>query len=112
MRVVTLLLGLIAFPAWALVETPMLQEEVKAGKLPGIEKRLPQVPLVVHLGKDAHLGMHGGTLQSLAGRSRDTLTNERGIVPHVREPRLVVVGTAASRPLSVVQQDVDEAKQW
>ena len=72
MRFVLLLLSLIASSAWALVETPMLREEVAAGKLPAVEKRVPQTPLVVRLGEGAHLGMHGGTLHSLAGRSRDT----------------------------------------
>jgi len=54
------------------METPMLRLEVAAGRLPGIEKRLPQQPLVVHLGAGAAYGKHGGTLQTLAGRSRDT----------------------------------------
>jgi len=72
MRAALFLLSFVTSSVFALVETPMLQEEVSAGKLPGIEKRLPQAPLVVHLGAGAHLGMHGGTLQSLAGRSRDT----------------------------------------
>jgi len=54
------------------IETPMLRAEVAAGTLPGIEKRLPQVPLVVRLGEGQLLGKHGGTLQTLAGRSRDT----------------------------------------
>jgi peptide/nickel transport system substrate-binding protein len=72
-----LLLALLAVPGMAFsleaIETPMLKPEVAAGRLPGIEKRLPQQPLVVTFdGKVLHPGRHGGTLQTLAGRSRDT----------------------------------------
>jgi peptide/nickel transport system substrate-binding protein len=71
-----LALLLLAFTvqARAAGEPPMFLEQVKAGKLPPVEKRLPQKPLVVPLGGDAGtvLGHHGGTLNSLAGRSRDT----------------------------------------
>ncbi|HUQ25917.1 MAG TPA: ABC transporter substrate-binding protein [Burkholderiales bacterium] len=58
--------------SWALVETPMLKADVDAGKLPPVEKRLPQNPRVMPLPEGATQGRHGGTLQSLAGRSRDT----------------------------------------
>ena len=72
MRFIVLFLGMIG-SAWALVETPALKEQVAAGKLPPIEKRLPQQPLVVQFGEDGtSLGRHGGTLHTLAGRSRDT----------------------------------------
>jgi peptide/nickel transport system substrate-binding protein len=68
-----LLLLLVALPAWAYVEPPVLQEDVTAGKLPPVDKRLPVKPLVVHLGAGGTaLGQHGGTLNTLAGRSRDT----------------------------------------
>ena len=50
-------------------EPPMLRAEVFAGKLPPLEKRLPQPPLVVNA---ESAGKHGGTLNSLVGRSRDT----------------------------------------
>ena len=50
-------------------ETPMLGLEVSSGRLPPLEKRLPQPPLVVHMETP---GKHGGTLNSLVGRSRDT----------------------------------------
>ncbi len=56
-------------PCLAFVETPMLQPEVASGKLPPVEKRLPQQPLVVQLDSP---GRHGGTIHSLIGRSRDT----------------------------------------
>ena len=58
--------------SWAFVETPMLQADVAAGKLPPVEKRLPQNPRVMPLEEGKTQGRHGGTLQSLAGRSRDT----------------------------------------
>ena len=67
-----LILLLLTTNAWALVETPMLQPEVAAGRLPPIEKRLPLNPRVVALEPGRVEGRHGGTLQSLAGRSRDT----------------------------------------
>src|SRR5919206_2983566 len=67
------LLLLWATSAWALVETPALREQVAAGRLPPVDKRVPQEPLVVHLGDNGTtLGRHGGTLHTLAGRSRDT----------------------------------------
>jgi peptide/nickel transport system substrate-binding protein len=62
------LIFLLATQAWGFVETPMLKAEVAAGRLPPVEKRLPLHPLVMD---NAH-GRHGGNLQSLAGRSRDT----------------------------------------
>ena len=58
--------------AAALVETPILKDDVAAGKLPPVEKRLPQNPRVMPLEEGKTQGRHGGTLQSLAGRSRDT----------------------------------------
>ncbi len=61
-----------ALPAWALVETPQLREDVAAGKLPPVEARVPQNPLVVPMdGRRATPGRHGGTLRMLIGRSRD-----------------------------------------
>jgi peptide/nickel transport system substrate-binding protein len=47
----------------------MLRLEVSGGKLPPAAKRLPQPPLVVQMQTP---GKHGGTLNSLVGRSRDT----------------------------------------
>jgi peptide/nickel transport system substrate-binding protein len=71
MKALSLLLLLAAFPALAIdpVEPPMLGLEVSTGKLPPVQKRLPQQPLVVSV---ENLGKHGGTLHSLVGRSRDT----------------------------------------
>src|SRR3954471_17511360 len=65
-------LMVIATSALGAGEPPMFMEQVKAGKLPPVEKRLPQKPLVVPLNAGAVLGRHGGTLNTLAGRSRDT----------------------------------------
>jgi peptide/nickel transport system substrate-binding protein len=69
MRALALLL--ISFPAWGFyaIEPPMLRPEVASGKLPPVAKRLPQPPLVVRMEQP---GRHGGTLNSLVGRSRDT----------------------------------------
>ncbi|HEY5899960.1 MAG TPA: ABC transporter substrate-binding protein [Burkholderiales bacterium] len=68
-----LLAACFAPSSWGYVETPSLAEQVAAGKLPPVDKRLPMKPLVVPLGQDGTvLGRHGGTLNSLAGRSRDT----------------------------------------
>ena len=64
-----LLLLLVALPVFAQVEPPMLKAEVTSGKLPPVQKRLPQQPLVV---KVENPGKHGGTLTTLVGRSRDT----------------------------------------
>jgi peptide/nickel transport system substrate-binding protein len=58
-----------ALPAATPVEPPSLKAEVTSGKLPPVAKRLPQAPLVLQVDKP---GKHGGTLNSLVGRSRDT----------------------------------------
>ena len=50
-------------------EPPMLMHEVTTGKLPPVERRLPQPPLVVRVPSE---GTYGGTLNTLIGRSRDT----------------------------------------
>ncbi len=55
--------------AQSLIEPPMLRLDVSTGKLPPVEQRLPQQPLVVRVDQ---IGKHGGTLHSLVGRSRDT----------------------------------------
>jgi len=53
------------------IEPPMLAEQVKAGKLPPVAKRLPEVPLVAKPGAGQEPGQHGGDLSMLIGRSRD-----------------------------------------
>ena len=71
MKKIVLLLGFACASAFAqnYVEPPSLAAEVKAGRLPPVAKRLPREPLVVQV---ATPGRHGGTLNSLAGRARDT----------------------------------------
>jgi peptide/nickel transport system substrate-binding protein len=54
-----------------LIETPIFAEDVKAGKLPPVAKRLPETPLVVKFGAGTEPGQHGGSLNMLIGRSRD-----------------------------------------
>lgn len=65
---------LLLFPlaASAFVDSPSLREEVAAGKLPPVDKRLPAQPLVLHMEEGETLGRYGGTLNTLIGRSRDT----------------------------------------
>jgi peptide/nickel transport system substrate-binding protein len=73
MRTTIVFAFLITIPGVALsvtpVEPPMLRVDVSSGKLPPVQKRLPEQPLVVQVEKP---GKHGGTLNSLVGRSRDT----------------------------------------
>jgi len=72
-RVGWLVLALV--PMWAgaaYVETPMLADEVAAGKLPPVAERLPRSPLVTKLeGAVGEPGRHGGTWNMLIGRGRD-----------------------------------------
>ena len=59
--------------ASAYLEPPALAEQVKAGRLPPVDKRVPLKPLVVPFGDaGTSIGNYGGTLNTLAGRSRDT----------------------------------------
>jgi len=70
-----LLLALLLFTtsAQAYLEPPALAEQVKGGKLPPVDKRLPLKPLVAPMGEaGTSIGHYGGTLNTLAGRSRDT----------------------------------------
>jgi peptide/nickel transport system substrate-binding protein len=53
------------------IEPPALEAEVKAGKLPPVAKRLPEIPLVLSLPAGAKPGQYGGSLNMLIGRSRD-----------------------------------------
>lgn len=56
-----LLLGLSAGTAFAFNEAPMLAEQVKAGKLPAVDKRLPEKPQVVT--PNAEVGTYGGVIR-------------------------------------------------
>ena len=70
MRILFFLLSLVVTGVNAQnTEPPMLRLDVSTGKLPPLEKRLPMQPLVVNTESP---GKHGGTLNSLVGRSRDT----------------------------------------
>ncbi|MEO8142879.1 MAG: ABC transporter substrate-binding protein [Betaproteobacteria bacterium] len=53
------------------IEPPIFADEIKAGKLPPVAKRLPEVPLVVKFGAGQEPGQYGGSLGMLIGRSRD-----------------------------------------
>ena len=54
------------------IETPSLAEEVGAGRLPPVERRLPARPSVVALTGDGLApGRHGGELRLLMGRAKD-----------------------------------------
>jgi peptide/nickel transport system substrate-binding protein len=73
-RAFVLLSLLVASPAFArFVETPSLAAEVAAGRLPPIDKRLPENPLVTGVPRaDWIPGRHGGEIRLLSGRTQDT----------------------------------------
>ncbi|WP_298724738.1 ABC transporter substrate-binding protein [uncultured Ferrovibrio sp.] len=54
-----------------LQETPSLAAEVAAGRLPPIDRRVPEKPLVVSLKSGQEPGRQGGELRTLIGRARD-----------------------------------------
>ncbi|MCY4230639.1 MAG: ABC transporter substrate-binding protein, partial [Alphaproteobacteria bacterium] len=69
---VALLLPLVLFAGTSLaapVETPSLAEQVRAGTLPPVERRLPAVP---YLDRKAGPGQHGGALRMLMAKAKDT----------------------------------------
>jgi peptide/nickel transport system substrate-binding protein len=56
----------------ALVETPMFEQDVAAGKLPPVAQRVPQVPSVVDMAAEKkEPGRAGGEISWLVGRPRD-----------------------------------------
>jgi peptide/nickel transport system substrate-binding protein len=58
--------------AGPLIEPPSLAEQVKAGKLPPIEQRMPSEPRVIELGGPGQsVGRHGGMLTQLMERASD-----------------------------------------
>jgi len=64
-----------AFPAMAaeMTETPTFVYGVKAGRLPPVDKRVPEEPSVVDLpGAGKVIGQHGGELKLLMGKQKDT----------------------------------------
>ncbi len=55
------------------VETPSLQAEVAAGRLPPVAERLPATPMAAGAGRQGIVpGRHGGDLRVLYGRPQDT----------------------------------------
>ncbi len=66
------MLAALGSSANALTEPPDLAPMVESGKLPPMQERLPDTPLVVTLdGDDVSTGQYGGTLQMLMGKSKD-----------------------------------------
>ena len=64
-----------ALPASALIlqETPSLIDAVKQGDLPPVFQRVPESPKIVRFDdQEAKPGRHGGTLNMLIGRAKDT----------------------------------------
>ena len=62
-------LGALAAPP---VETEIFRKDVAAGKLPPVQKRLPDAPLVTPLTEPGlQVGKQGGALNMLIGRARD-----------------------------------------
>ena len=58
--------------AAAPVETEMYRKDVAAGKIPAVQKRLPEIPQVTALAEPGlQVGKQGGTLNMLIGRARD-----------------------------------------
>ncbi len=54
------------------IETPSLEADIKAGKLPPIAERLPDVPRVIDLqGIGREPGRHGGQIRMLMGKQKD-----------------------------------------
>jgi peptide/nickel transport system substrate-binding protein len=69
-----LLAAALALPAAAeFRDSPALAEDIAAGRLPPVERRLPEVPLVVRPERaDIEPGRHGGELRFLMARAQDT----------------------------------------
>jgi peptide/nickel transport system substrate-binding protein len=64
--------ALAADPVPALVETPMYEQDVAAGKLPPVAQRVPQVPSVVDMAaENKQPGKPGGEIAWMIGRARD-----------------------------------------
>lgn len=52
-------------------ETPALEAEIAAKRLPPVDQRIPEQPLVLSYTAPAEAGRHGGELRTLIGRARD-----------------------------------------
>jgi peptide/nickel transport system substrate-binding protein len=106
---IAILLGL-ALPALAgpaLVETPIYEQDVAAGKLPPVAQRVPQVPSVVDMAAEGkEPGRSGGEIAWMAARARDIrIMNTYGYA------RLVGYGTDFKLHPDILQSvDVDGEK--
>ncbi len=69
---VLLVMSAVSTPAQTFIEPPMFAEQVKAGKLPPVEKRVPAEPSVAKLDAPGQvIGRHGGLMTSLMERAGD-----------------------------------------
>lgn len=95
---VSLFLAAVAAPVGAYQESPMLAELVKAGKLPPVEERLPDKPVVTQPIRS--IGKYGGTWRRMGISKWDTGLNSRiayePIVRWDRTGRKIVPGLAES----------------
>jgi len=63
---------LLAAPAAAYVETPLLADKVKGGELPPVADRVPANPRVIDLpAMGRQIGKHGGKIYSVIGSQKD-----------------------------------------
>ncbi len=71
--------------AAAYIETPSLQESVRAGQIPPVNKRLPENPRVVDLQAQGKTpGVHGGSIRMLVGKQKDIR-----LIPYYSYSRLI-----------------------
>lgn len=86
MLVVTCLANLVLAAAYK--EAPMLAEQVKAGKLPAVENRLPKNPRVIQVWEQ--IGQYGGNWRraynGIADRWGPTKINEEFVLEYVVQP--------------------------
>ena len=69
---IVLFAGAVPARAQPFIDPPLLAEQVKAGKLPPVEKRLPAEPAIAKLdGPGQEIGRHGGLMTQLMERSSD-----------------------------------------
>ena len=59
-------------PAKTLLESPFLADEVAAGKMPPVDRRVPRTPHVVPTATERIPGRFGGELRTLVAKGKDT----------------------------------------
>ena len=59
-------------PARTLLESPVLESEVEAGRLPPVNQRIPRTPHVVQTTAERIPGRFGGELRTLVAKAKDT----------------------------------------